>query len=109
MIEIESQPDRGEPGSDPELAVEDWRAAYDPRVDDGRLPGWSVLMNSPTGSGNPDVSVGWLPATAQMELKLAIGRLLWEDAQHVQHLYEKLDVSDRAAAVAKALREGVLH
>ncbi len=33
---------------------------------------------------------GWLPATARMELKLAIGRLLWEDAQHVQHLYQRL-------------------
>jgi Protein of unknown function (DUF455) len=36
------------------------------------------------------VLAGWLPATAQMELKLAIGRLLWEDAQHVQHLYQRL-------------------
>src|SRR5262245_39587657 len=36
------------------------------------------------------VLAGWLPATAQMELKLAIGRLLWEDAQHVQHLYRRL-------------------
>jgi hypothetical protein len=33
---------------------------------------------------------GWLPATARMELKLAIGRLLWEDAQHVQQLYQRL-------------------
>src|SRR5262245_5440437 len=36
------------------------------------------------------ILAGWLPATAQMELKLAIGRLLWEDAQHVQHLYQRL-------------------
>ena len=36
------------------------------------------------------VLAGWLPATARMELKLAIGRLLWEDAQHVQHLYGRL-------------------
>jgi hypothetical protein len=36
------------------------------------------------------ILTGWLPATAQMELKLAIGRLLWEDAQHVQHLYQRL-------------------
>jgi len=28
---------------------------------------------------------------------------------HLQNIYEKLDVSDRAAAVAKALREGVLQ
>lgn len=33
---------------------------------------------------------GWLPATAVMEHKLAMGRLLWEDAQHVQHLYQRL-------------------
>src|SRR6476619_7895442 len=33
---------------------------------------------------------GWLPATAQMALQLAIGRLLWEDAQHVQQLYQRL-------------------
>jgi len=33
---------------------------------------------------------GWLPATANMDLKLAMGRLLWEDAQHVQHLYQRL-------------------
>src|SRR5262245_57340707 len=36
------------------------------------------------------ILAAWLPATAQMELKLAIGRLLWEDAQHVQHLYQRL-------------------
>ena len=36
------------------------------------------------------ILAGWLPATAQMEVKLTIGRLLWEDAQHVQHLYQRL-------------------
>src|SRR3712207_2630163 len=36
------------------------------------------------------ILAGWLPATARMELKLAIGRLLWEEAQHVQHLYQRL-------------------
>src|SRR5689334_25001877 len=36
------------------------------------------------------ILAGWLPATAQMELKLAMGRLLWEDAQHVQQLYQRL-------------------
>ena len=36
------------------------------------------------------ILAGWLPATAQMEFKLAIGRLLWEDAQHVQYLYRRL-------------------
>ncbi|MFN8487992.1 MAG: DUF455 family protein [Caldilineaceae bacterium] len=36
------------------------------------------------------ILAGWLPATGQMELKLAMGRLLWEDAQHVQHLYQRL-------------------
>lgn len=36
------------------------------------------------------ILAGWLPATANMELKLAMGRLLWEDAQHVQHLYQRL-------------------
>src|SRR5206468_12859104 len=36
------------------------------------------------------ILAGWLPATAQMEVKLAIGRLLWEDAQHVQQLYQRL-------------------
>ncbi|MEM7116406.1 MAG: DUF455 family protein [Chloroflexota bacterium] len=36
------------------------------------------------------ILAGWLPATAQMELKEAIGRLLWEDAQHVQYLYRRL-------------------
>jgi hypothetical protein len=33
---------------------------------------------------------GWLPATARMELKLAMGRWLWEDAQHVQQFYQRL-------------------
>jgi two-component system nitrate/nitrite response regulator NarL len=28
---------------------------------------------------------------------------------HVQHLYEKLGVSDRAAAVAEAMRRGLLE
>jgi hypothetical protein len=36
------------------------------------------------------ILAGWLPATARMELKLAIGKLLWEDAQHVQQLYQRL-------------------
>lgn len=36
------------------------------------------------------ILAGWLPATARMEHKLAIGQLLWEDAQHVQHLYQRL-------------------
>ncbi len=36
------------------------------------------------------ILAGWLPATAQMEWKLAMGRLLWEDAQHVQQLYQRL-------------------
>ncbi len=36
------------------------------------------------------ILAGWLPATARMEWKLAMGRLLWEDAQHVQQLYQRL-------------------
>lgn len=36
------------------------------------------------------ILAGWLPATAKMEWKLAMGRLLWEDAQHVQYLYQRL-------------------
>jgi hypothetical protein len=36
------------------------------------------------------ILAGWLPAAAKMELKLAMGRWLWEDAEHVQHLYRRL-------------------
>lgn len=36
------------------------------------------------------IIAGWLPATAKMEFKLTMGRLLWEDAQHVQQLYQRL-------------------
>src|SRR4051794_18253467 len=36
------------------------------------------------------ILAGWLPATARMEWKLAMGRLLWEDTQHVQQLYQRL-------------------
>ncbi len=36
------------------------------------------------------ILAGWLPATANMDLKLAMGRWLWEDAQHVQYLYQRL-------------------
>ena len=36
------------------------------------------------------ILAAWLPATANMDWKLAMGRLLWEDAQHVQHLYQRL-------------------
>ena len=36
------------------------------------------------------ILAAWLPAAARMEYKLAMGRLLWEDAQHVQHLYRRL-------------------
>ena len=36
------------------------------------------------------ILAGWLPATAQMEFKLEMGRFLWEDAQHVQLLYRRL-------------------
>lgn len=36
------------------------------------------------------ILAGWLPAMATMEHKLAMGRLIWEEAQHVQHLYQRL-------------------
>ena len=36
------------------------------------------------------ILAGWLPATAKMEWKLAMGRFLWEDAQHIQYLYKRL-------------------
>jgi hypothetical protein len=36
------------------------------------------------------ILAGWLPATATMDFKLTMGRLLWEDAQHVQQLYQRL-------------------
>jgi hypothetical protein len=36
------------------------------------------------------ILAGWLPATANMDYKLAMGRLLWEDAEHTQHLYRRL-------------------
>lgn len=36
------------------------------------------------------ILAAWLPATAHMEYKLAMGRFLWEEAQHVQHLYQRL-------------------
>ena len=42
------------------------------------------------------ILAGWLPATANMEFKLTMGRLLWEDAQHVQHLYQRLRDADSA-------------
>lgn len=36
------------------------------------------------------ILAAWLPATARMEYKLALGRFLWEEAQHVQQLYLRL-------------------
>ena len=36
------------------------------------------------------ILAAWLPATAMMDWKLVMGRLLWEDAQHVQQLYQRL-------------------
>ena len=36
------------------------------------------------------ILASWLPATARMEYKLAMGRFLWEEAQHVQHLVLRL-------------------
>lgn len=36
------------------------------------------------------ILAGWLPAAAPLEFKMAMGRLLWEDAQHVQLLYQRL-------------------
>ena len=36
------------------------------------------------------ILAGWIPATAQMDLKLGMGRYLWEDAHHVQQLYQRL-------------------
>ena len=36
------------------------------------------------------ILAAWLPVTARMEYKLAMGRFLWEEAQHVQHLYQRL-------------------
>lgn len=54
-----------------------------------------------------------LSLTAEGRSSPEIARLLFLSTStvktHLQNIYEKLDVSDRAAAVAKALREGVLH
>lgn len=54
-----------------------------------------------------------LALTAEGRSSPEIARLLFLSPStvktHLQNIYEKLDVSDRAAAVAKALREGVLH
>ncbi|HZG66965.1 MAG TPA: hypothetical protein VEZ12_09490, partial [Herpetosiphonaceae bacterium] len=36
------------------------------------------------------ILAAWLPSTPHMETKLEMGRLLWEDAQHVQQLYLRL-------------------
>lgn len=36
------------------------------------------------------IMAAWLPSTPHMETKLELGRLLWEDAQHVQQLYLRL-------------------
>ena len=36
------------------------------------------------------ILAAWLPPTANMDWKLGMGRILWEDAQHVQHLYQRL-------------------
>ncbi|MEN9938239.1 MAG: hypothetical protein RLZZ387_4818 [Chloroflexota bacterium] len=43
------------------------------------------------------ILAGWLPATPHMETKLELGRLLWEDAQHVQQLYLRLREVQRPA------------
>lgn len=54
-----------------------------------------------------------LALTAEGRSSPEIARLLFLSTStvktHLQNIYEKLDVSDRAAAVAKALREGVLN
>src|SRR4051794_33177957 len=36
------------------------------------------------------ILAGWLPATPHMETKLDLGRLMWEDGQHVQSFYLRL-------------------
>ena len=54
-----------------------------------------------------------LALTAEGRSSPEIARLLFLSTStvktHLQNIYEKLEVSDRAAAVAQALREGVLH
>jgi two-component system, NarL family, nitrate/nitrite response regulator NarL len=54
-----------------------------------------------------------LSLTAEGRSTPEIARLLFLSTStvktHLQNIYEKLEVSDRAAAVAKALREGVLQ
>jgi two-component system nitrate/nitrite response regulator NarL len=54
-----------------------------------------------------------LTMTAEGRSTPEIARLLFLSTStvktHLQNIYEKLEVSDRAAAVAKALREGVLQ
>ena len=54
-----------------------------------------------------------LALTAEGRSSPEIARLLFLSTStvktHLQNIYEKLEVSDRAAAVAKALRQGVLH
>lgn len=54
-----------------------------------------------------------LSLTAEGRSSPEIARMLFLSTStvktHLQNIYDKLDVSDRAAAVAKALREGVLR
>jgi two-component system nitrate/nitrite response regulator NarL len=54
-----------------------------------------------------------LALTAEGRSSPEIARILFLSTStvktHLQHIYEKLEVSDRAAAVAKAFREGVLQ
>ena len=46
-------------------------------------------------------------STVQIAQRLVIGQATVKT--HLHHLYEKLDVSDRAAAVARAMRQGLLR
>jgi DNA-binding NarL/FixJ family response regulator len=43
------------------------------------------------------------------EMALALGISLDTAAMHVKHLFTKLDVHDRTAAVSKAIRRGIIH
>ena len=55
-----------------------------------------VLKSSPTARASPQIA---------SELYLGVTTV----KTHVQHLYEKLGVSDRAAAVAEAMRRGLIE
>ena len=109
-LRVEGGPPRGDRGCGARLRPRRERRPAGrgrrPRLGDPPSQAGRLARADTAGAGDPAPDRSWKePARDREELYLGLTTV----KTHVQHLYEKLGVSDRAAAVATAMRRGLIE